>query len=94
MGRDLTTVVTTVGYHLTDVLCGWAARKNRMQEQPVIRVTLTRIDGSERLGHVDLGLAGLRVLRDLVRDSTTPATPALTLAASGRPALHVVGGDR
>ncbi|QBJ94447.1 hypothetical protein D0Z67_29195 (plasmid) [Streptomyces seoulensis] len=90
MARDLTAVVNTVGYHLTDIVRAWAARKNRMQEQPVIRVTFTRLDGNERLGHVDLGLAGLRALRDLVRNDTAPAP----VAPAGRPALHVVGGDR
>lgn len=91
MSRDLRAVVNTIGYHLTDILRIWAAGKNRIQEQPVIRVTLTRLDGNERLGHVDLDLAGLRALRDLIRDNTAPAAPA---PVAGCPVLHVVGGDR
>lgn len=87
MKQSMPSVVDVVGWRLTDVIRRWAARRN--QEPAVVRVTITRLHGNERLGHVDLDINALRRLRDLLEADTPTGRPA-----SSRPDLHLVGGEQ
>lgn len=77
----------------TDFFREWAAHRNPTQKPAVIRVTFTLLEGTERLGHVDLDLDSLRRLRDLAIGDTD-YNPPTSADVTSRPKLHLVGGDR